>query len=89
MTKCVVGCVETWSVTENCLSNSTKYMPEMKEERCEYFRKGFCKLHRLSDHINFHTGEKPHYCKFCNTNFASFRTKAVHERSQMDLKRKK
>ena len=48
--------------------------------KCEFCGKGFLNNEKLKDHINIHTGEKPHLCKFCGAAFASYGTCRMHER---------
>ena len=43
----------------------------------------------LQDHINVHTGNKPHMCKFCGASFASVGNHRMHERGHMGHKRRK
>jgi uncharacterized Zn-finger protein len=44
---------------------------DQKKYRCDTCGKGFIDNWKLSDHMNVHTGEKPHKCKFCSASFAS------------------
>ena len=60
----------------------------LKKYRCDACGKGFIDNHRLSDHVNVHTGEKPYKCKFCSSCFASKGTHAMHERSHLGCGRK-
>ena len=61
---------------------------DQKKYRCDTCGKGFIDNHRLSDHINVHTGEKPYKCKFCSSSFASKGTHAMHERGHIGRGRK-
>ncbi|CAL1269876.1 unnamed protein product [Larinioides sclopetarius] len=36
---------------------------------CEYCPKAFSRKRYLLDHLNIHTGKRPHICKFCLKNF--------------------
>merc|ERR1712029_58021 len=58
--------------------------PSKRAWMCEICKKGFVDSNNLRDHMNTHTGEKPHKCPVCNQGFASNGTmkghlKAVHQ----------
>ena len=61
---------------------------DQKKYRCDTCGKGFIDNWKLSDHMNVHTGEKPHKCKFCSASFASRGTHAMHERGHVGRGRK-
>ena len=48
--------------------------------RCQHCGKIFKKLPELRDHINTHTGERPHVCKYCGKTFASSGNMHAHIR---------
>ena len=48
--------------------------------RCQHCHKMFKKLPELRDHINTHTGERPHVCKYCEKTFASKANQYAHMR---------
>ena len=62
---------------------------EEKKFKCETCGKGFVANNSLQDHINIHTGEKPHVCKVCGKGFASYGTLRTHERGHAGYKRTK
>ena len=62
---------------------------EEKKFKCETCGKGFVANNALQDHINIHTGEKPHVCKVCGKGFASYGTLRTHERGHAGYKRTK
>ena len=49
-------------------------------------KKGFIYPHKLQEHLNTHTGDKPFKCKFCNAAFASSSNKRMHERAHLGIK---
>ena len=55
---------------------------EEKKFKCPTCGKGFVVNNALQDHINIHTGEKPHVCKVCGKGFASYGTLRTHERGR-------
>ena len=55
--------------------------------KCDHCGKGFSENQKLNDHVNIHTGEKPHKCKFCSACFASKGNHAQHEKSHLGQKR--
>ena len=59
-----------------------------REFKCEFCGKGFISKTQLKEHINIHTGEKPHLCRFCGAAFSASGTKHNHERL-VHLKSKK
>ena len=48
--------------------------------KCKYCGKIFKEGSAYRDHINTHTGERPHVCKFCGKTFASIGNKYGHMR---------
>ena len=46
--------------------------------KCKYCGKFFKHGHYLKDHINTHTGERPHICEHCGKTFASNANKNAH-----------
>ena len=62
---------------------------EENKFKCETCGKGFVANNSLQDHINIHTGEKPHVCKVCGKGFASYGTLRTHERGHAGYKRTK
>ena len=52
-----------------------------KKFRCEVCGKGFVNENKLQDHVNAHTGARPHLCKFCGRGFAADGTRWRHEKS--------
>ena len=44
---------------------------DQKNYKCDTCGKGFINKQHFSDHLNIHTGEKPHKCKFCPADFAN------------------
>ena len=46
--------------------------PEHRRYKCEHCGKGFAASQSLKDHVNLHTGERPHVCKFCGKSFADY-----------------
>ena len=61
---------------------------DQKKFKCEICGKGFSRPQDLRDHINIHTGEKPHKCKFCSACFASSGNHAAHIRSHLGTNRR-
>jgi KRAB domain-containing zinc finger protein len=57
--------------------------------KCDICGKGFMESSKLKDHINIHTGAKPHLCRFCGKGFANRGTQKMHERGHMGYKRSK
>jgi KRAB domain-containing zinc finger protein len=55
--------------------------------KCDHCGKGFSESQKLNDHVNIHTGEKPHKCKFCSACFAIKGNHAQHEKSHLGQKR--
>ena len=56
--------------------------------RCPHCSKLFKKHNSLKDHINTHTGARPHICKHCGKTFASQGNMHAHIRTaHMGLKR--
>ena len=48
--------------------------------KCKYCGKIFKHGQYLQDHINTHTGERPHECNFCHKTFASGANRNSHIR---------
>ena len=48
--------------------------------KCEFCGKGFIFKKQLQEHLNIHTGEKPHLCKFCGAAFNATGSRHNHER---------
>ena len=48
---------------------------------CEICGRGFFDKHYWKHHMNTHTGEKPHKCKYCGLGFAHPRNAFAHEKS--------
>ena len=48
--------------------------------KCSYCQKVFKEGPKLRDHINTHTGERPHACDHCGKTFASVGNKYAHIR---------
>ena len=63
-------------------------LPDQKKYKCDLCGKGFITNNKLSEHMNVHTGEKPHKCKFCSACFASKANTIKHERGHLGLGRK-
>ena len=61
---------------------------EDKKYKCPRCARGFVNQQGRDDHINVHTGEKPHKCKYCPATFASVGTLAMHHRAHLGIKRK-
>ena len=59
---------------------------EDRRHRCHLCGKGFIYPHKLQEHLNTHTGDKPFKCKFCNAAFASSSNKRMHERAHLGIK---
>ena len=52
--------------------------------------KGFHTRTNLREHMNVHSNERPHKCKFCGAGFNSAGNRFAHERSShLGIKRKK
>jgi len=47
---------------------------------CKFCNKGFVCKSKYLDHLNIHTGEKPHTCKFCPRKFSDACNKIKHMR---------
>ena len=57
--------------------------------KCTLCPKSFMASHLLNDHMNVHTGEKPHKCPVCGQGFASKPTMLGHHKSvHLGIKRK-
>ena len=57
--------------------------------KCNVCQKIFLRGTRLSDHMNTHTGEKPHKCEHCGQGFASKANKFAHVRAaHLGIKRR-
>ena len=61
---------------------------ENKKYKCPTCGRGFVNKQARDDHINVHTGEKPHKCKYCPATFASNGTLGMHQRAHLGIKRK-
>ena len=61
---------------------------ENKKHHCPICNKGFTNKYARDDHINIHTGERPHKCKYCPATFASHGTLGTHQRAHLGIKRK-
>ena len=59
---------------------------EDRRHRCHLCGIGFIYPHKLQEHLNTHTGDKPFKCKFCNAAFASSSNKRMHERAHLGIK---
>ena len=60
---------------------------DQKKFKCEVCDKGFSESHRLKDHMNIHTGEKPYKCKYCANCFANRGNQRMHERGHEGYRR--
>ena len=60
---------------------------EQRRFKCEICAKGFLSNQHLNDHMNVHTGKKPHKCKFCSTSFASLGTRNMHQKGHLGIHR--
>ena len=61
---------------------------EDKKYHCPICNRGFTDKYARNDHINVHTGERPHKCKHCPATFASQGTLGTHQRAHLGIKRK-
>ena len=61
---------------------------EDKKYKCPTCGRGFTDKYARNDHINVHTGERPHKCKYCPATFASQGTLGTHQRAHLGIKRK-
>lgn len=48
---------------------------------CKVCNKGFSERNNYNEHLNVHTGAKPHICKYCGRGYASTGNKRMHERT--------
>lgn len=59
-----------------------------KPYQCSWCGKGFCGKQAWQEHMNIHTGVKPHKCSVCEMSFNNLSNKFHHERSvHLGLKR--
>ena len=65
-----VSIVVNFMVLEKICGNIFKPNQD-KKYKCEVCGKGFINIQSFKDHMNTHTGEKPHLCKYCGAAFAS------------------
>ena len=63
--------VTTHSITNN----------ETETLKCQFCQKVFVNNSKFKQHMNVHTGSKPHKCKYCGQGFADNSNKISHERS--------
>lgn len=54
------------------------HYPQVKSWSCETCNKKYSSRNLLEEHINTHTGARPHVCETCNKNFASKYTYKAH-----------
>ncbi|XP_014601679.1 PREDICTED: zinc finger protein 2 homolog [Polistes canadensis] len=54
------------------------HYPQVKSWSCETCGKKYSSRNLLEEHINTHTGARPHVCETCNKNFASKYTYKAH-----------
>ena len=52
-----------------------------KKFKCEYCLKAFDSNNMLKDHVNTHTGARPHMCKLCGKCFANSGSFSNHMKS--------
>ncbi|KAF8598857.1 hypothetical protein BDV93DRAFT_560883 [Ceratobasidium sp. AG-I] len=50
--------------------------------RCNFCKKEFRRPGALNDHLNTHTGERPHICPYCPASFAAKSNLSRHKKTQ-------
>ena len=67
------------SLRSHKISHHTK--DKLKPFQCHLCTRGFTTRQHLQDHVNVHTGAKPHECSYCGAKFASNGNRNAHVRS--------
>ena len=69
--------------TKSTLDRHVRMVHNQEKTECEICGKmlGALSAYKIRDHMNTHTGHKPHKCKFCGQAFADNSNKISHEKS--------
>ena len=60
---------------------NTHLEEHLRPYKCPICNKAFVREVYLKDHMNIHTGKKPHKCRYCGRTFADRGNTRMHERT--------